>query len=129
MPFPNALRRTNRRFLNPIVRTFAGRIPPFSIVTHRGRTSGRVFHTPIMAFRVEGGFAIALTYGADTDWVKNVRAAGACELRYRSKDHDLANPRIVGGAASMDAFPAPIRFILGRAHVENVMLLDNAEGA
>jgi len=39
-------------------------------------------------------FVIALTYGEDTDWVRNVLAAGGCELRVRGRVVRADSPRI-----------------------------------
>jgi hypothetical protein len=36
-------------------------------------------------FPAQDGYVFALTYGPDTDWVKNVLAAGGCELRTRGR--------------------------------------------
>jgi hypothetical protein len=46
-------------------------------------------------FRISGGVRIALTYGADSDWVKNVLAAGGCRLHARGRHLDLAAPHLV----------------------------------
>ena len=46
-------------------------------MTHRGRTSGRAYQTPINVFRRGDAYLFFLTYGADVDWVKNVLASGA----------------------------------------------------
>jgi hypothetical protein len=40
------------------------------------------------------GYVIALTYGPETDWVKNVLAAGGCELRTRGQAIPLGSPRL-----------------------------------
>jgi hypothetical protein len=45
-------------------------------------------------FAAEDGCLFALTYGPDTDWVKNVLAAGGCELRARGRTIELASPRL-----------------------------------
>ena len=124
MPLPRFIAKANRKITNPITRRFAGRIPPFAIMIHTGRTSGRQFRTPIMAFPVEDGFAIALTYGRSTDWEKNVLAAGRCELIYRKQTLVLVNPRIVARTSSESAFPGIVRTVLRRTGVDNVMLLD-----
>jgi deazaflavin-dependent oxidoreductase (nitroreductase family) len=50
------------------------------MVVHRGRRSGRRYRTPVLAFRVDDGYVVALFYGADRDWVRNVLAAGGCTL-------------------------------------------------
>jgi hypothetical protein len=35
-----------------------------------------------------------MTYGPQTDWVKNVLAAGGCELRLRGQTIPLGSPRL-----------------------------------
>jgi deazaflavin-dependent oxidoreductase (nitroreductase family) len=126
VPLTNTIARANRYITNPIIRTFAGRIPPFAILYHRGRTSGRVYQTPIMVFPTEDGFIIALTYGTGGDWQKNVFHAGGCYLRYKSKRHRLDRPEIVEGAAGMAYMPAVVRFALTRVNVDKFLRLREA---
>ena len=80
MPLPHWLARFNRRFTNRFFMLFAGRVPPWVIVRHRGRTSGRLYEVPLASFRVDGGFVFALTYGSSADWVRNIQAAGCCDV-------------------------------------------------
>jgi hypothetical protein len=55
------LARFNRRLFNPVVRTFAGRRgSPVAVVVHRGRRSGRRYRTPVLAFRANDGYVVAL---------------------------------------------------------------------
>src|SRR5216117_811513 len=61
----------NLAVTNRISSRFAPRLPGFGIVTHVGRKSGRVYRTPVNVFRDQNGFAIALTYGRESEWVKN----------------------------------------------------------
>ncbi len=64
---------------------------PFSIVRHVGRRSGRIYETPIIVQPIDGGFVIALTYGPDVDWYRNVLAANSCDiLRHRQWYHVIA---------------------------------------
>ena len=70
----------NLAVTNRITSRFAGRLPGFGIVTHVGRKSGKVYRTPVNVFRAPEGFLIALTYGRESEWVRNVLAAGGCEL-------------------------------------------------
>lgn len=123
VPIPETIAKANRYIANPVIRTFAGRIPPFAILYHRGRTSGRIYQIPIMAFPTEESFIIALTYGAGGDWQKNVFHAGGCYLRYRGKLHRLAQPEIVEGSAGMRYMPAVVRFALTRTHVDKFLRL------
>jgi hypothetical protein len=56
---------------------------------------------------------IALTYGSDADWVRNVVAAGGCELETRRRRHRVAAPRVYRDENATD-MPAFIRFMLRR---------------
>jgi deazaflavin-dependent oxidoreductase (nitroreductase family) len=87
-------------------------MPGFGIVTHVGRKSGRLYRTPVNVFRTPQGFFIALTYGADAEWVKNVIAAGGCQLETRGVQYQLSQPTIIHDPARR-RFPSIVRVILG----------------
>lgn len=89
------LRRVVTRSLNPVTRLFAGWVPGFGILAHRGRKTGRQYRIPINVFRRGDDFVFFLTYGADVDWVKNVFVAGTCSLRTRGRDVILAEPELI----------------------------------
>ena len=89
------LAKINIAFTNRITGLFAGWLPGFGILTHVGRKSGKVYRTPINVFRASNGFIIALTYSSQSEWVKNVLAAGGCELRTRGKTYHLSAPNLV----------------------------------
>jgi len=95
-----------------------------AIVLHRGRSSGREYRTPVLAFPTEGGFAIALTYGHQVDWLKNVQAAGTCTIVRKGRATDLANPRVVGWAAGSKHMPIPIRVALLGLQARDFLLFD-----
>src|SRR3954470_10163015 len=95
MPISMAVARFNRRVTNRITGPIAGWAPGFGIVIHRGRSSGREYRTPINVFRRRGGFAVALTYGPESQWVKNVLAAGGCRIVTGGREHVLTNPRLI----------------------------------
>jgi deazaflavin-dependent oxidoreductase (nitroreductase family) len=95
MPFPRALAKLNRVGANRLVRYIAPWFPGLGLVIHVGRKSGRVYRTPVNLFTADGHYTIALTYGPNTDWVRNVRAAGGCEVVTRGRRVRLAQPRIV----------------------------------
>lgn len=94
MPAPKSLARFNRRFTNRLALKIAGYLPGYAILTHIGRTSGRTYRTPVNVFRANGEYIIALTYGPESDWVKNVLAAGWCEIRTKGRRLCLVDPRI-----------------------------------
>jgi deazaflavin-dependent oxidoreductase (nitroreductase family) len=123
MPLPDRLARLNRNVANPITRTFAGRVPGFAILVHRGRKSGQIYRTPLNAFGTDDGFVIALTYGPDRDWVKNVLAAGRCGLIVRGRRIGVTEPVIVEGDAGMALLPWLPKPILRLIKVDKFMRL------
>jgi integrase/recombinase XerD len=50
----------------------------------------------VNVFRASNGFIIALTYSSQSEWVKNVLAAGGCELKTRGKKYRLSALHVVG---------------------------------
>ena len=120
------LARFNRRGPNRIVRRFAGRLPPLAIVVHRGRRSGRRYRTPVAAFRLQDGYVVALFYGADRDWVKNVLAAGACTLERAGRRVELTRPRLLRRSEGMALVPPPVRTSLRVLRVTELLRLSTA---
>jgi deazaflavin-dependent oxidoreductase (nitroreductase family) len=123
---PKSVARFNKKVTNRVTGLFAGWAPGFAILTHRGRRSGVQYRIPINVFRRPGGYRFALTYGSDTDWVKNVLAAGGCSIRTRRRDVILTQPRL-GSDPRASWAPYPARFILPR--VGAVQYLDCAVAA
>jgi hypothetical protein len=102
------LARFNRRITNPIVRILTGRrLFPVAVVVHHGRTSDRRYRTPVIAFRIHNGYLIALPYGAERDWVKNVGSAGSCTLERFGRQLALTNPRLLPQSQGMALLPWP----------------------
>jgi hypothetical protein len=64
-----------------------------------------------MFFRAPEGFLIALTYGRESEWVKNVLAAGGCELETRGVRYQLFAPSIVHDPTRR-RLPLPVRVVL-----------------
>ena len=46
------------------------------LILHRGRRSGRQYRTPVMAFKLDRTLVIALLYGEESQWLRNLSAAG-----------------------------------------------------
>jgi deazaflavin-dependent oxidoreductase (nitroreductase family) len=72
--------RFNRQVLNHLMRPVARHFPGFGVILHQGRRSGRIYETPVNVFHYDDGYVVALTYGGGADWVRNVLAAGGCDL-------------------------------------------------
>jgi deazaflavin-dependent oxidoreductase (nitroreductase family) len=116
----------NRRITNRVTGPLAPWLPGFGVVVHCGRTSGREYRTPINVFRYQGAYVVALTYGAGADWVRNVQAAGACELITRGRSHHLTAPRLVHDE-SRRRVPAPVRVPLRLLDVADFLYFDARE--
>jgi deazaflavin-dependent oxidoreductase (nitroreductase family) len=105
------LRPFTTRVLNPVTRLFSGWLPGVGILMYTGRKSGRVYRTPINVFKRGDDYLFALTYGSDVDWVKNVLAAGGCELRTRGRDIRLVDPEVFVDPHGR-LMPLPVRIVL-----------------
>jgi deazaflavin-dependent oxidoreductase (nitroreductase family) len=110
MQVPRSVVRFNRAINNPIQRQYAWLLPPWAIVVHHGRRSGRVYRTPVMAFRHGRTLAFVILYGERSDWVLNALAGGASVVR-GGRTYPLLAPRVAG--PDEPGLSAPAR-VLGR---------------
>ncbi|MGW0179706.1 nitroreductase family deazaflavin-dependent oxidoreductase [Nocardia sp. NPDC003345] len=97
---PRAMRilaRFNRRVTNPIQRLWAPRLPFMAVIEHTGRKSGTRYRTPVMAFVGDGTISVVLNYGPESDWVRNIRAAGIAGVTHRGGFYRLTEPRVLPG--------------------------------
>jgi deazaflavin-dependent oxidoreductase (nitroreductase family) len=83
------LARVNRRTANHLTAPFARYVPGFGVIVHRGRKTNRVYQTPVMVFAAPDGYTAALIYGTQSQWAKNVIAAGGCDLQTRGRVEQL----------------------------------------
>jgi deazaflavin-dependent oxidoreductase (nitroreductase family) len=122
MPIPKSVAAFNRRVTNYVTGPFAGRLPGFAIVRHVGRKSGRVYRTPVNVFHQGDDYVFALTYGPDSDWVRNVEAAGQCEIETRGRVVRLAEPRRMTDP-TRQRVPAPVRTVLRLIEVDEFLVM------
>ena len=124
MPLPRWLARFNRVGTNRFFGLFAHRLPPWTVVGHRGRRSGREYSTVIVTFRTDGGLVAALTYGAaKSEWVQNVLAAGECVVRRGGKEFAVVGPRLITGVEGRVMTPLVVRPALALLRVSEYMVL------
>ena len=113
MPWPTFLRP--HRMINRVALRIAGHAGSLVDLEHVGRRSGIVRHTPVRAFRRGDVVAVGANFGAESDWVQNVLAAGACSLTMSGQVLDLDEPRLVTLSEASWVFPAWFR--LGLRHL------------
>jgi deazaflavin-dependent oxidoreductase (nitroreductase family) len=113
----------------PLARPLAGHrlIKLWALVEHRGRTSGRIYRTPVAVVRTADGFMIPVPFGDRTQWVKNVLAAGGCRLRWAGHDLELVAPVVLEGAPGAAAFNRLERAILDRVGIDHFLRLDRLQ--
>jgi deazaflavin-dependent oxidoreductase (nitroreductase family) len=122
VPLPKALARFNLVVTNRVLGPFARRMPWFAVVHHVGRRSKRPFSTPVNLFPRGEGYVIALMYGRDSQWVRNVLAAGVVEVETRGRMLRLEAPEIVHDPRRA-MIPHPARWMVALAGVEDFMML------
>ena len=122
MPLPKSLARFNLRVTNRLAGPLATQLPWFGALIHRGRRSGRLYRTPVNVFQTPDSYVVALTYGPDTEWVRNVLEAGGCELQTRGRLVRLNSPRLVRDE-NRRLVPLPVRPILRALGVADFMVL------
>jgi deazaflavin-dependent oxidoreductase (nitroreductase family) len=88
--------RRSSRAMKPLVLKSAGTPGAnASVIRHVGRTTGRAYETPVGAVAIDDGFVIALPYGPNTDWLKNVLASGSATIVDDGSTYDVDRPEVV----------------------------------
>jgi deazaflavin-dependent oxidoreductase (nitroreductase family) len=96
----DSVRRTSRA-MKPLALKSAGMPGAYaSVIRHVGRTTGRAYETPVGAVATDDGFVIALPYGPNTDWLKNVLASGSGTIVDDGNTYDVDRPEVVPMAAA-----------------------------
>ena len=116
MVVPRSVARFNKRVTNRIQGIWAPYLPPYAVVVHQGRTSGREYRTPVLAFRSGTTIAIMVLYGEQSDWTRNLLASGQGGLERLGRLHHLTNPRLAD-AAHLQQAPAIARLAARRVPV------------
>jgi deazaflavin-dependent oxidoreductase (nitroreductase family) len=93
MPISKPVAPFNKRVTHRVTRHIASWMPGFALVSPVGRQPGRLYRTPVNVFRDGDRYVFAPTYGTDSDWARNVLAAGGCEIETRRKTVRLRDPK------------------------------------
>ncbi len=123
MQLPRQAAHFNKVVTNRLFRPLAGNIPPFVLVEHRGRRTGRLFRTVVWAFPHQADLAFVLTYGPGADWVRNILAAQRCRVMYAGRWRSFNFAEVLHGDAGLRLVPPGLRTLLRLAGVHNVLHL------
>jgi deazaflavin-dependent oxidoreductase (nitroreductase family) len=117
----DAVRRTSRA-VKPLVLRSAGQPgASTSVIRHVGRRSGTEYQTPIDAVAIDDGFVIALPYGTNTDWLKNVLAGGTATIMKDGETYAVGAPDLVPIAETLHQFPPATQRTLRRFKVNETL--------
>lgn len=138
MPIPHWITRSNKRLLNPLMLRASSRVPPLATVHHTGRRSGRAFTTPVLAFAARAPLSpaaatlpeeardvvavVALTYGTDVDWLRNVLHAGSYRLERAGTTYVVDRLVVVEGDAGARLVPPLVDEVLDLLHVDRFLV-------
>ncbi|NKY54294.1 nitroreductase family deazaflavin-dependent oxidoreductase [Nocardia vermiculata] len=106
--FPKWIDRLGVRYVNPWMRRVGPSLPGYAVVEHVGRRSGNRYETPVKISRRGGVLAVLLLHG-ETQWARNVVAAGEARLRLRGGTVTVCNPRIMPPGAAGSEVPRFVR--------------------
>jgi deazaflavin-dependent oxidoreductase (nitroreductase family) len=100
-------------------------------IHHVGRRSGKPYVTPAGARLVGDTFVIPLTFGNQSDWSRNVRAAGGCSIRLNGADHRAVQPELAdqdqAGPVIREAFGPVERAMFRMLGIRQYLLLRRAD--
>jgi deazaflavin-dependent oxidoreductase (nitroreductase family) len=99
----------------------------WGLLTHVGRRSGRSYQTSLGTYPYGDGFLLPLGYGTQTDWYRNIMAAGICELAWKGQTYQLEQPEIISGPNVLHAWPVWDRIVLRLAGMHDFVWLHQSK--
>jgi deazaflavin-dependent oxidoreductase (nitroreductase family) len=102
--------------------------PVFAVLQHRGRQTGRHYEAPVAARRVAGGFVVALAFGAQVDWYRNLVAAGGGSLRWRGGTYAVGAPVTIDPDSGVASFHLIQRAALRLGGIDAFIRMPDAAG-
>jgi deazaflavin-dependent oxidoreductase (nitroreductase family) len=124
MPIPKFITGFNKHVTNRLFLIIAGWLGPFSVIHHVGRRSGHTYRTPVLTFPSGEGYVVALTYGRDVDWVKNLLAAGRGEVERGGLRVPVHSFRIASYKEAESLFPLWIRLSLWMISLKDCLYME-----
>jgi deazaflavin-dependent oxidoreductase (nitroreductase family) len=119
----NAVRRSGRAMRPYLLKSSGKPGAVASIIRHVGRKSGQTYETPVNAVPTDDGFVIALPYGLNTDWLKNVLASGSATIVDEGSTYPVDHPAIVPLSVAEPLFPPKDQRTHRRFRVEDYLVV------
>jgi deazaflavin-dependent oxidoreductase (nitroreductase family) len=122
--------RLATRLFNPLAMLFAGTrvFPLYGVLEHRGRRSGKVFHTPVVVRPTADGFIVPMPWGEGTDWYRNVRAAGEAVIRWKGRSYPVDRPEVLDAQSAQVYFGASQQAGMKRFGIRQVLRVHHRTG-
>ncbi|WP_423465223.1 nitroreductase family deazaflavin-dependent oxidoreductase [Promicromonospora sp. MS192] len=102
------------KVLNPWMLRIAGHVPPWVVLHHVGRRSGKEYATPLVAFAAQPQEQVVavlpLPWGPGTDWARNTMSSGTVRLTRGGDEFEVRDVRLVPAAEAVGWLaPVPAR--------------------
>jgi deazaflavin-dependent oxidoreductase (nitroreductase family) len=123
----NAVRRSGRATKRFVLKSSGTPGGIASVVRHVGRATGRPYETPVQAVATDDGFVIALPYGQNTDWLKNVVANGSATIAHEGSIYRVDRPEIVPMSVAAPHFSPQDRRTHRLFRVDECLVVRRAE--
>lgn len=114
------------KIVNPWMVRIAGRVPPWVVLHHVGRRSGKAYNTPLVAFAARPEHEIVavlpLPWGSGTDWARNTMSAGTVRLTRGGTDFVVKDVRLVPAYEAVGWLASVPSMLLSAAGIENCLV-------
>jgi hypothetical protein len=117
-----------RTVMNPRQMKSAGTPGAYAaVIRNRGRVSAREYQTPVGAVVSGDGFVIALPYGTQANWVRNVLATGSATLIHEGRTYTVDQPQIIPMAGVEGCFSETDQRAQSMMRVDHCLRLHTVE--
>ena len=120
--------RIGSAFVNSVVNPWllrrglaGGKHSEIGPLEHIGRTSGIRRLTPVHPEPTPEGFRVMVPLGAQSEWARNVIAAGSCRLQLHGRIYELADPRLIP-ASDVTDLPRIVRAVMATLRFQYLSL-------
>jgi deazaflavin-dependent oxidoreductase (nitroreductase family) len=113
---------------NTLTRHLAGRrfVTIWALISYRGRRSGKIYTLPVAIAATPDSFVIPMPF-PDAQWIRNVLAAGECQIRWNGRDWRAIKPEVISKAEGAASFGLIPRLALRLLPIDRFLRLHRSE--